>query len=324
MVGEGSMQKYLYTVDHNSAKKRLDLFLSEQTLSLTRSQIKKLIDAKRVKVNHLSVKASCRVNKGDLIEVAVQAPQKSKIEPKNIPLDILFEDDAIVVVNKPAGMVVHPAVGNYSETLVHALLFHCSFLSGVGGILRPGIVHRLDKGTSGALVVAKNDSAHQSLLRQFKNRTVKKIYRALVHRQMEKDEGTIELEIGRHYADRKKMSTRTKKGRTAVTQWKVLQRYKHLSLLEIGIQTGRTHQIRVHLSSCQHPIVGDSVYGNKKGFSQIKSEIVRKGLSTLARPFLHACLLGFQHPLDNRYQEFIAPLPETLVEILTLIESEKC
>jgi len=318
------MQKYLFTVDQNNAKIRLDLFLSRQNLPLTRSRIKKLIDTQFVKVNKLQVKASCRVKKGDLIEVDLQKPQEACIEPKNIPLDILFEDDHIIVVNKPAGLVVHPAAGNYSETLVNALLFHCSFLSGVGGVLRPGIVHRLDKGTSGVLVIAKNDSAHQNISLQFKNRSVKKIYRALVCGQMEKEEGTIDLEIGRHCSDRKKMSTRTRKGRRAVTQWKVLQRYKNLSLLEITIKTGRTHQIRVHLSSCNHPIVGDSIYGNKKWLSNIESEIIRKGLSTLSRPFLHAYLIGFHHPQDNSYREFVAPVPSELKEILTLMECEKC
>jgi len=318
------MQKFLYTVNHHNAKKRLDLFLSEQTLPLTRSQIKKLIGARLVKVNSLSAKASCQVKKGDLIEVHLQEAQEPKVEPENIPLDILFEDDSIIVVNKPAGMVVHHAAGNYSGTLVNALLFHCSFLSGVGGVLRPGIVHRLDKGTSGVLVVAKNDSAHQCLARQFNNRSVKKIYIALVYRQMEEDEGTIELEIGRHYSDRKRMSTRTKQGRLAVTQWKVLQRYKNFSLLEVGIKTGRTHQIRVHLSSYHHPVVGDTVYGSKRGLSQIKDEVIKKRLSTLQRPFLHAHRLGFHHPQDNRYQEFTAPLPTELKEILTILESEKC
>lgn len=318
------MQKFFYTVGNNGTKKRLDLFLSEQNLSLTRSQIKKLIDDQLVKVNHLSAKASCRVKKGDLVEVHLQEPQQPNIEPENIPLDILFEDDSIIVVNKPAGMVVHPAAGNYSGTMVNAILFHCSFLSGVSGILRPGIVHRLDKGTSGVLVVAKNDNAHRSLSCQFENRSVRKFYTALVYKKMKEDEGTIESEIGRHYSDRKRMSTKTKKGRFAVTQWKVLQRYEKFSLLEIRIQTGRTHQIRVHLSSSHHPVVGDSVYGSKKGLSHIKNEIIKKRLSALSRPFLHAHLLGIHHPKDNRYQEFIAPLPEELNEILTLLESEKC
>ena len=173
------MPKYNYTVDLSSCKKRLDLFLSEQHLPLTRSQIKRLIENRLVTINRLSVKPSCRVKKGDLVELNLQEPKKPNLEPENIPIDILYEDDSIVVVNKGAGMVVHPAAGNYSGTLVNALLYHCSFLSGVGGVLRPGIVHRLDKGTSGVLVAAKNDNAHQSLSRQFKNRKVRKIYRAL-------------------------------------------------------------------------------------------------------------------------------------------------
>lgn len=318
------MQKYFYTVNYNGAEKRLDLFLSEQNLPITRSQIKKLIDDKQVKVNYFSARASRRVKKGDLVELDLPEPKKPEIEPSDIPIDILFEDDHIIVVNKPAGMVVHPAAGNYSETLVNALLFHCSFLSAIGGVLRPGIVHRLDKGTSGVMVVAKNDIAHQNLSSQFKNRSVKKVYRALVYRQMEDDEGIIDLEIGRHYKDRKKMSTLTRKGKLAVTHWKVIQQYENFSLLEISIRTGRTHQIRVHLSSCHHSIVGDSVYGSKKGLSQIKIDVLRKRLGTLPRPFLHAYMLGFHHPQDNSYREFIAPLPDELNEILTILESEKC
>jgi 23S rRNA pseudouridine1911/1915/1917 synthase len=318
------VQKYIYTVGQHNSRERLDLFLSEQTLPLTRSQIKKLIDTQHVTVNQVLAKASCRIKKGDLIEVHLQEPRKPSVEPENIPLEILFEDDHIVVVNKPAGMVVHPAAGNYSGTLVNALLFHCSFLSGVGGILRPGIVHRLDKGTSGVLLVAKNDIAHQSLSNQFKSRSVKKIYLALVSRQMEEDEGKIETEIGRHCSDRKKMSTHTRKGRSAVTRWKVLKKYKNYSLLEVRIQTGRTHQIRVHLSSLHHPIIGDNVYGGKKCLSNLKDVVIKNKLNSLQRPFLHAHLLGFQHPQNNQYQEFIANLPEELNEILTVIESEKC
>ena len=318
------MQKYSYTVELNSCKKRLDHFLSEQNLPLTRSQIKRLIDNQLVTINHLSAKPSCRVKKGDLIELDLHEPKEPTVEPENIPIDILYEDDSIVVVNKRSGMVVHPAAGNHSGTLVNALLFHCSFLSGVGGVMRPGIVHRLDKGTSGVLVVAKNDNAHQSLSRQFKNRKVKKIYRALVRGQMEAEKGTVDAEIGRHREDRKKMSTRTKKGRVALTHWKVLKRYNELCLLEIEIKTGRTHQIRVHLSSSHHPIVGDSVYGSKKGMSRIKNDMLIKRLNSLSRPFLHAYLLGIHHPDDNSYQEFIAPLPGELNEILTLFGSEKC
>jgi len=318
------MERFFYTVSQNNTEKRLDIFLSEQTLPYTRSQIKKLINAKLVKVNNFSAKPSYRIKKGDLIEVHLKKFQEYTVEPQNIPLDILYEDASIIVVNKPAGMVVHQAAGNYSGTLVNALLFHCSFLSGVGGVLRPGIVHRLDKGTSGVLVVAKNDDAHQYLSCQFKNRSVRKVYTALVYRQMEEDEGTIELEIGRHPSDRKRMSTQSKKSKLAVTQWRVLKRYKNFSLLQVFIKTGRTHQIRVHLSSYHHPVVGDNVYGNKKELSQIRSEIIKKRLNSLQRPFLHAHLLGFNHPLKNCYREFIAPLPNELNEILTLLESEKC
>jgi len=318
------VRKYIYTVGQNNSRERLDLFLSEQTLPLTRSQIKKLIDTQHVTVNQVLAKASCLIKKGDLIEVHLQEPKKSSVEPENIALEIIFEDDHIVVVNKPAGMVVHPAAGNYSGTLVNALLFHCSFLSGVGGILRPGIVHRLDKGTSGVLLVAKNDIAHQNLSNQFKSRSVKKIYLALVYRQMEEDEGKIETEIGRHCSDRKKMSTHARKGRSAVTRWKVLKKYKNYSLLEVHIQTGRTHQIRVHLSSLHHPIIGDNLYGGKKCLSNLKDVVIKSKLKSMQRPFLHAHLLGFQHPQNDQYQEFTAPLPEELNEILTVIESDKC
>ena len=217
-----------------------------------------------------------------------------------------------------------PAAGNYSGTLVNALLFHCSFIQGVGGVLRPGIVHRLDKGTSGVLVVAKNDSAHLSLSRQFKNRTVKKSYTALVFGQLKEDEGQIELEIGRHRHDRKKMSTHTARGRSACTGWVVQHRYNSFSLLDVSIQTGRTHQIRVHLSSLQHPIVGDGIYGNKKRLSQITQQTIRAQCSSLARPFLHARRLGFNHPSTDVYHEFESPLPAELQNLLNMIEREEC
>ena len=314
----------MFTVDHHHAKGRLDHFLSKQDLPLTRSQIKKLIDGKCVKVNHSLVKASCKIKDGDVIEIRLNEPRDPGIEPQNIPLDILFEDEHIVVLNKPGGMIVHPAAGNYTGTLVNALLFHCSFLSGVGGLLRPGIVHRLDKGTSGVLVVAKNDIAHQNLSQQFKRRSVKKIYIALVYNQMKDVCGTIEHAIGRHRTDRKKMSTHTSRGRSAVTSWKVLQQYNDLSLLEVSIQTGRTHQIRVHLASFHHPIVGDTVYGGKKDLSKRRNMTIEKHLRSLGRPFLHAHKLGFHHPDDDTYREFMAPLPFELNNVLTVLEEEKC
>ena len=316
------MHNFQYIVDFHNANKRLDIFLSEQTLPLTRSHIKKLIAAQSVTVNKQKEKAAFRLKKGDTVEVCVPEPREARAEPENIPLEVLFEDESIILVNKPAGMVVHPAAGNYSGTLVNALLFHCSFIQGVGGVLRPGIVHRLDKGTSGVLVVAKNDLAHQNLSQQFKNHSVRKIYTALVHGQMADDEGSIDVKIGRHSYDRKKMSTHTKKGRFAITHWKVIRRFTGFSLLEVSIHTGRTHQIRVHLSSAHHPITGDSVYGSKKRLSHIQSDILRKHFSTLQRPFLHASLLGFEHPVTHCYQEFVASLPEPLTHLLTLLESE--
>ena len=318
--GTASMKTVRYTVDYRGAKKRVDLFLAEHMLSLTRSHIKRLIESHRVTVNHVSVKAASRLKDGDVIELSVPPPREVCLEPEPIPLDIIFEDDAIIVVNKPAGMVVHPAAGNSTGTLVHGLLAHCSFLQGIGGMQRPGIVHRLDKGTSGLMVVAKSDWAHQNLSQQFKNHTVKKIYHALVYGCMNQDEGSIALEIGRHRADRKKMSIHTRKGRAALTFWKVRKRYNAFSLLDVCIKTGRTHQIRVHLSASHHPVVGDTLYGSKKCTTRIENEPIRRAICQLQRPFLHACLLGFCHPATGKYHEHRAALPEELHTLLTLLE----
>lgn len=318
------MKRLNYLVDSPDAQKRLDVYLAEQNSSLTRSHIKKLIDSHSVTVNSQAVKVSCRLRAGDAIEVLFEKPRELQIEAQDLPLDIIHEDDFIIVVNKPAGMVVHPAAGNYSRTLVNALLYHCSFIQGVGGVLRPGIVHRLDKGTSGTLVVAKNDSAHLSLSRQFKNRTVKKSYTALVFGHLNEDEGQITLEIGRHRQDRKRMSTHTSRGRSACTRWVVQRRYTSFSFLDVSITTGRTHQIRVHLSSLHHPIVGDSVYGNRKRLSQIPNQVIRERCSALTRPFLHARRLGFKHPSTDVYHEFDSPLPAELQDLLNIIEREEC
>ena len=318
------MKRLNYLVDSPDAQKRLDVYLTEKNSALTRSHIRKLIDCHSVTVNSLSVKASCRLRTGDVVDVFLENPRALQVEAQDLPLDILYEDDFIIVVNKPSGMVVHPAAGNYSGTLVNALLYHCSFIQGVGGVLRPGIVHRLDKGTSGVLVVAKNDSAHLSLSRQFKNRTVQKSYTALVFGQLNEDEGQIDLEIGRHRQDRKKMSTHTKRGRSACTQWVVKRCYTSFSLLDVSIKTGRTHQIRVHLSSLHHPIVGDSVYGSSKRLAQIPNQIIRAGCNALKRPFLHARRLGFKHPFTGVYHEFESPLPAELQDLLTIIKREEC
>jgi 23S rRNA pseudouridine1911/1915/1917 synthase len=314
------MKRFSYHVDVPDADKRLDVYLSEQNTSLTRSHIKKLIGSHAVTVNRNLAKVSCRLKLGDIIELHIEKPREPQLLAENLPLDILFEDDCIIVVNKPAGMVVHPAAGNYSGTLVNALLYHCSFIQGVGGILRPGIVHRLDKGTSGVIVVAKSDSAHLNLTRQFKNRSVKKIYTAMVLGKLREDAGQIDMDIGRHKYDRKKMSTNSARGRAAFTRWVVERRFTGFSLLDVTIQTGRTHQIRVHLASLHHPILGDSVYGNKKMLSKVTDTAVRMHCSRLKRPFLHARLLGFKHPQNGEYHEFESPLAPELKELLSIIE----
>ena len=314
------MKRFSYRVDAPDVHKRLDVYLAEHNAPLTRSHIKKLIDSHAVTVNNQQVKVSCRLKLGDVIKLHIEKPQQPQLVAENLPLDILFEDDFIIVVNKPAGMVVHPAAGNYSGTLVNALLYHCSFIQGVGGILRPGIVHRLDKGTSGVIVVAKSDSAHHNLTRQFKNRTVTKVYTALVFGQFRNDEGQLDTDIGRHRYERKKMSTNTARGRTASTRWVVKRRFTHFSLLDVTIQTGRTHQIRVHLASLHHPILGDSVYGNRKMLSKVTDSSMRAQCSRLKRPFLHARLLGFNHPQNGDYLEFESPLDPKLKELLSIIE----
>jgi 23S rRNA pseudouridine1911/1915/1917 synthase len=314
------MKRFSYRVDAPDIDKRLDVYLSEQNTSLTRSHIKKLIDSHAVTVNSNQVKVSRRLKLGDIIELQIEKPREPQLVAENLPLDILFEDNFIIVVNKPAGMVVHPAAGNYSGTLVNALLYHCSFIRGVGGILRPGIVHRLDKGTSGVLVVAKSDFAHHNLTRQFKNRSVKKVYTAMVLGKLREDVGQIDTDIGRHKYDRKKMSTNSVRGRTSSTRWVVKRRFSGFSLLDVTIQTGRTHQIRVHLASLHHPILGDSVYGNNKMLSKITDTTVRKHCSQLKRPFLHSCLLGFKHPQNDDYLEFRSPLAPELKELLSIIE----
>ncbi|HHW58065.1 MAG TPA: RluA family pseudouridine synthase [Clostridia bacterium] len=285
--------------------KRIDVFLAAE-LDYTRSYIKKLIVDGLVLVNGKTVKPSYKVKEND--EVVVNIPEAEKIDvlPENIPLDILYEDDDIIVINKPQGMVVHPAPGNYSGTLVNALLYHCKNLSGINGILRPGIVHRLDKDTSGVMVVAKNDKAHISLSNQIKERSVLKKYIAIVEGAIKDEEGKIEAPIGRHPFDRKKMAV-IEDGRYALTLYKVLERFKENTLVEAVIKTGRTHQIRVHMAYIGHPVVGDPVYGFKKQKFKLEGQA------------LHSRVLGFMHPTKGVYMEFEAPLPEYFVRLIEIL-----
>lgn len=296
--------------------KRIDQFLAETDLNLSRSQAKHLIEQKHILLNHRPAKPSARLKPGDTISATLPTPKPLSIAPEPIPLNILYEDDSIIAIDKPSGMVVHPAPGNPSGTLVNALLYHCKDLSGINGALRPGIVHRLDKETSGVMVVAKNDGAYHHLTRQFKNRTVKKVYLAIAYGDMKQKEGLIDAPIGRHPDQRKKMTTRSKKGRVALTRWKVLERFEAFTLLEIYPETGRTHQIRVHLSAIGHPLLGDPLYGRKKAVQDLKW---RECIKRMNRQALHAHRLELDHPQTGERVLFVAPIPQDMKETLECI-----
>lgn len=288
----------IFVVTKEEEGERVDLYLSLLLSGdITRSQIQRLIREQVISVNGISVKANYHIKSGDSISIDIPPPVKpSHISPEEIPLDIIFEDKHIVVINKESGMTVHPGAGRPTGTLVNALLFRCKDLSGIGGVERPGIVHRIDKDTSGIIVCAKNDKAHLSLSTQFKERQVKKIYKAIVSGVVKNAKGRIDIPIGRDRKDRKKMSSRTSKGKNAVTEFKVVERYKDTSLLEITILTGRTHQIRVHLAHIGYPVVGDAIYGKKKDKSK--------------HLMLHAEKIGFNHPETLDYMELSAPMPD--------------
>ncbi|MCK4325475.1 RluA family pseudouridine synthase [bacterium] len=299
---------------------RLDKFLAKQAVALSRSQIQSLIKRGRVTVNGQVSKSSHRVVAGDKVRVLIPEREPLKVLPEDIPLHILYEDEELLIVNKPPGMVVHPAAGHYSGTLVNGLLFHCQNLSTINGPLRPGIVHRLDKDTSGTLMVAKTDEAHLNLVRQIKERRIKKKYLALVEGRLELDEGTIEAPLGRHILDRKRMAVRHQGGRFALTHYRVLERFKIATLLEITLATGRTHQIRVHLAYIGHPVVGDKTYGRKGlRFTHFRDNSLtgfKRETSLIDRQALHAQLLGFVHPSRKEYMQFTAPLPHDMKQLL--------
>jgi len=311
----------LFTVDRSQSGQRLDVFLVQNDQSLSRSRIKRAIEDGEVLVNSLTPKPSQRLKEGDLIRLNLQPAKEALALPQEIPLNIIYEDAAIIVVNKEAGMVVHPAPGNYDHTLVNALLFHCRDLSGIGGVLRPGIVHRLDKGTSGLIVAAKSDAAHHNLAAQFKNHEVEKTYLALVWGDIKGDRGEIILPVGRHPGDRKKMSTKSKRGREAITYWKVRERYGVATLLEVEIKTGRTHQIRVHLSDRGYPVVGDAVYGNASKIRSINDAVLKVQFKALNRQALHAARLSFTHPESGEKVVFEAAMPEDMAGLCAQLRS---
>ena len=303
-------QKREFTAEAEDAGKRIDRYLAECLQEFSRSYLQKLLKEGRVTADGTPAKANYRIRGGENILVDVPAEQEPEILPENIPLEILYEDTDILVVNKPKDMVVHPAAEHYEHTLVNALLYHCrGSLSGINGVLRPGIVHRIDKDTTGALVICKNDAAHRSLADQLAVHSITRRYRAIAHGHFKEDAFTVRGDIGRHPTDRKKMAVNVKNGKPAVTHVTVLQRLRGFSYIECRLETGRTHQIRAHLASIGHPILGDSLYGPKKC-----------PVPNLQGQVLHAMVLGFLHPRTGEYLEFTAPLPpyfERLLKILS-------
>lgn len=286
---------------------RIDKFLSCRLEEVSRSYIQKLIKEGHVSVNGKSVKANYKLGAGDEISVEIPEAKEPDILPEDIPLDILYEDQDILVVNKPKGMVVYPAAGHYSGTLVNALMYHCKdSLSGINGVMRPGIVHRIDMDTTGSLLVCKNDEAHRILAEQLKEHTIRREYHAIVYGNIKEDTGTVDAPIGRHPTDRKKMSINHKNGKQAVTHYEVLERFGNFTYIRCRLETGRTHQIRVHMASLHHPLLGDEVYGpsSRPPFPGLKGQV------------LHAKILGIYHPATGEYMEFDAPLPQYFVDLL--------
>lgn len=315
----------LIIVDKEAENTRLDVYLSKRLESYSRSFIQKLIKNKQVLVNNEPAKNSYQVTEGDEIFLNVPPPSEWHLEAENIPIQIIYEDDHIAVINKPAGLVVHPGAGITSGTLVNALLYHLDSLSGIGGIIRPGIVHRLDKNTSGLLVVAKNDKAHIHLQQQFKSRTISRIYQTLVWGNIDEEEGRIEQYIGRSSRDRKKMSVRTD-GKPAVTEFKVLKRYPYLTFLKVKLFTGRTHQIRVHFKHLGHPVFGDPEYNGResalKGFPVSFQKEIKPILAALPYQFLHAGELHLIHPISGDKLLFKVNMPENLVSVLDQLDNK--
>lgn len=295
-----------FRVGEEVAGERIDKFLAERMVDLSRSQIQSLIENGSVLCSERQVKSNYKLRAGDEITVVVPEPETTEVEPEDIPLDVVYEDGDIIVVNKPRGLVVHPAAGHMKGTLVNALLHHCKDLSGINGVLRPGIVHRIDKDTSGLLMAAKTDKAHLSLAQQLKEHSVTRKYIAIVHGVVNHDLGTIDAPIGRHPLQRLKMAVVKTGGRHAVTHFSVLERFDHFTLLECKLETGRTHQIRVHMEFIGHPLAGDPLYGLKRTLD-------------IDGQALHAQVLGFKHPQTGEYMEFSSEIPEDMKQLIDVL-----
>jgi len=322
-IPPAQLKEIRFTVSRNQYGQRLDVFLAQGDALLSRSQVKRVVEEGDVLVNGIVPKVSQRLKEGDIISLHLKPAKEAVASAQDIPLNIVYEDEAIIVINKPAGMVVHPAPGNLENTLVNALLFHCQNLSGIGGVVRPGIVHRLDKGTSGLIVAAKSDDAHRNLSAQFENHEVHKTYQVLVWGDMKGNSGEIVLPVGRHATNRKKMSTKSKRGKSALTLWKVHERYGTATLLDVEIKTGRTHQIRVHLSDRGYPVIGDTVYGSATNkMRAISDPKLRASLKELNRQALHAAQLSFIHPLKRERVVFSAEMPEDMATLCVLFRGQ--
>nr|WP_307213109.1 RluA family pseudouridine synthase [Paenibacillus tundrae] len=297
-----------WTISLEHKKERIDKYITESIDNVSRSQVQLWISEGNVTVNGAVVKANTKLAEGDLVVLQIPEPKAVEIIPEDIPLEVVYEDSDVIVINKPRGLVVHPAPGHTSGTLVNALMHHCKDLSGINGELRPGIVHRIDKDTSGLLMAAKNDKAHASLAAQLKDHSVNRRYIALVHGHLSHDQGTIDAPIGRDTNDRKMFTVTERNSKHAVTHFNVTERINDYTLLELKLETGRTHQIRVHLKFIGHPLVGDPVYGRNKG-------IKMQGQA------LHAAILGFVHPTTGEYLEFSAPIPQDMEDVLSSLRS---
>ena len=301
------MDEFRFSITEEMEEERIDKCISMLIDSLSRSYIQKLIREEAVTVNGRPVKGSYRVKTDDEVAFCLPKAAEPSIEAEDIPLDILYEDRDIIVVNKPKGMVVHPAAGHYSGTLVNALMYHCgSELSGINGCMRPGIVHRIDRDTTGSLIVCKNDAAHRAIAAQLKEHSIHRKYLAVCHGVIKEEEGCIDKPVGRHPDDRKKMAV-TPRGKRAVTHYRVLQRFEKYTYLECVLETGRTHQIRVHMASVGHPLLGDAVYSPIPSPYRLEGQV------------LHAWTLGFRHPSTGEYMEIEAPLPEYMKRLLTVL-----
>ncbi|MCX7913766.1 MAG: RluA family pseudouridine synthase [Thermodesulfovibrionales bacterium] len=302
------MEKTIKVLEHDSGK-RLDIFGSEMT-GISRSQIQKLIREELILVNNYRCQQSYRVKTDDIITFKIPKRESPCLIPEPIPINILYVDDYLIVVDKPPNMVVYPAAGHSKGTLLNAVYYHTKKLASVGGPLRNGIVHRLDKDTSGVMVIALEEIAYYKLIEEFKRRAIKRKYKALVYGILKEDTGNITFQIGRSISDRKKMSIRTKRGKESITHWRVIERFKEATLIEAVLGTGRTHQIRVHFSAIGHPLLGDRVYGKKTSLQVNNQKII------FPRQMLHAYILGFRHPTTDKYMEFFSDLPSDFRECI--------